>query len=64
MRKYETLWKIWGYLRNLKKLQNTHGGVLLFVMLQAVNCISATKSRIASYLIFCKLSVYLGLLRK
>ena len=32
--RYETLWVIWYHLHNLKKVKNTHGGVLLLLYLQ------------------------------
>ena len=42
---------IWYYLYNLKKLRNTHGGVLLLVKLQASAC-DFTKSNTTSWVFF------------
>ena len=35
-RRYEMLCGIWYHLHNLKKVENTHGGVLILVKLQAL----------------------------
>ena len=61
----ETFYEIWYYLYNLKKVKNTHGGVILLVKLQAEvcnftlhggfscfeNCKNGTKSRKASQIL-------------
>ena len=60
---YEMLCEIWYHLYNLKNLKNTHGGLLLFVKLQAekvkllhwcfsrfLNCTSGIKSRKAFHI--------------
>ena len=36
--KYVMRWGIWYYLYNLKKVENTHEGVLILVKLQALAC--------------------------
>ena len=45
---YEMLCAIWHHLYNLKKVKNTHGGVLLLVKLQAKGC-NITKSNICPW---------------
>ena len=48
---------IWYHLRNLKSVKNTHGGVLLYVKLQAEAC-NFTKSNIPPWVFFTFFKLY------
>ena len=46
------LWAICYHTHNLKNVKNTHGGVLLFVKLQASACNFTTKRNIPAWGVF------------
>ena len=51
------LWANWYHLYNLKKVKNTHGGVLIFVKLQASAC-NFIKSNTPPCVLFTFLKLY------